>query len=205
MPVAPDGVRITREPLTALGALGGISIAFTVERVLEVKPIDGGLGGFALTERALASPFRKDYDAEAGEGPSRWAERFDVSRWGLLAARAGDQWVGGAVIAMDTPGVVMLEDRRDLAVLWDLRVSPAFREQGTGTALFEAAEQWAEERQCRRLKVETQNINVPACRFYARRGCSLGAINRFAYPDLPGEVQLLWYKTLPAPRKEAPA
>ena len=46
------------------------------------------------------------------------------------------------------------------------------------------------------MKVETQNVNVPACRFYARQGCVLGAINRFAYPDLPDEVQLLWYKTL---------
>lgn len=205
MQPAQNDIRITSEPLTALGALGGISIAFTVERVLDLRPVDGDLGGFALTERALASPFRKDYDAEAGAGPLRWAERFDVSRWGLLAARAGDQWAGGAVIAVDTPGVAMLEDRRDLAVLWDLRVAPAFRGQGVGTALFEAAEHWAQERQCRQLKVETQNINVPACRFYARQGCSLGAINRFAYPELPGEVQLLWYKTLPAPGKEAPA
>jgi hypothetical protein len=44
--------------------------------------------------------------------------------------------------------------------------------------------------------VETQNINVPACRFYARMRCTLGAIHRYAYPDLPGEAQLLWYRTL---------
>jgi hypothetical protein len=29
-------------------------------------------------------------------------------------------------------------------------------------------------------------------------GCALGAINRFAYPDLPDEVQLPWRKALPA-------
>jgi hypothetical protein len=27
-------------------------------------------------------------------------------------------------------------------------------------------------------------------------GCTLGAIERFAYPGLPGEVQLLWWKAL---------
>jgi len=27
-------------------------------------------------------------------------------------------------------------------------------------------------------------------------GCTLGAIDRFAYPGLPGEVQLRWWKAL---------
>jgi hypothetical protein len=44
--------------------------------------------------------------------------------------------------------------------------------------------------------IETQNTNVPACHFYTARGCELGAINRFAYPTLPNEIQLLWYKDL---------
>ena len=55
---------------------------------------------------------------------------------------------------------------------------------------------WVVARGCRWLKVETQNINVPACRFYAKQGCVLGAIHRFAYPDYPNEAQLLWYKDL---------
>ena len=29
-----------------------------------------------------------------------------------------------------------------------------------------------------------------------RMGCELGAMHRFAYPELPDEVQLLWYKAL---------
>jgi hypothetical protein len=44
--------------------------------------------------------------------------------------------------------------------------------------------------------VETQNVNVAACRFYARQGCVLTAVDPFAYPALPGEIQLLWYKDL---------
>jgi GNAT superfamily N-acetyltransferase len=80
--------------------------------------------------------------------------------------------------------------------LGDIRVSPEARGKGVGARLFAAVEFWARARGCTRLKVETQNINVPACRFYARQGCVLGAIHRFAYPDLPGEVMLLWYKDL---------
>ena len=49
---------------------------------------------------------------------------------------------------------------------------------------------------CRELKVETQNINVRACRFYARLGCELRVVRAGAYPQFPEEVQLLWYKTL---------
>ena len=64
------------------------------------------------------------------------------------------------------------------------------------TALFRAAERWARGRGCLALKVETQNVNVPACRFYARMGCALRSINRAAYPELPGEIQMLWWKEL---------
>jgi ribosomal protein S18 acetylase RimI-like enzyme len=90
----------------------------------------------------------------------------------------------------------MFEERADLAVLWDIRVSPTLRGRGVGTALVEAAASRAAARACRQLKVETQNVNVPACRFYRRNGFVLGAIHRFAYPSLPQEVQLLWYRAL---------
>ena len=53
------------------------------------------------------------------------------------------------------------------------------------------------------LKVETQHVNVAACRFYGRRGCTLGAVHRDAYPSLPDEIQLLWYKPLRAEPRPA--
>ncbi len=90
----------------------------------------------------------------------------------------------------------MLDGRSDLAVLWDIRVHPEARSSGTGSLLFQAVEAWARDRRCRTLKIETQNTNVPACRFYRRMGCTLGAIDRFAYADLPDEVQLIWFKEL---------
>ncbi|HYE58057.1 MAG TPA: GNAT family N-acetyltransferase [Rhodothermales bacterium] len=189
-------VQIREEPMTALPDIAGVPIAFEVRSVFDVVVHDGGLGGMSLGERRLESPYVKDYDALQGEGPTRWASRFDLTNWGLLLARAGSACVGGSVLAFDTPGVDMLERRRDLAVLWDLRVAPAVRGLGVGAALFRSAEAWAKARGCRMLKIETQNVNVPACRFYARQGCTLGAIHRFAYSELPDEVQLLWYKHL---------
>jgi ribosomal protein S18 acetylase RimI-like enzyme len=120
-----------------------------------------------------------------------------MKNWGLfLALEAGAQPVGGAILAWNTDGVDMLEGRRDLAVLWDLRVLPERRGQGIGKQLFRHAAAWAQERGCVQMKIETQNTNVPACRFYAACGARLGDIRRFAYRDDPPvahEAQLNWY------------
>ena len=179
-----------------LGEHGKISIAFVVDRILEVALNGGGLGGISLTETLVADPYVKDYDAIDGEGPARWAERFDVSNWGLIVACRDGARVGGAAIAFRTADLHMLGGRDDVAVLWDIRVAPQQRGAGVGSALFRAAESWASARSCRWLKIETQNINAAACRFYQKMGCTLGAIDRFAYPELPAEVQLLWWKKL---------
>ena len=71
----------------------------------------------------------------------------------------------GAVIAFNTIDRPMLQGRKNLAALWDIRVAPHLRGHGIGSTLFQAAEAWAAARGCRQLKVETQNNNVVACRF----------------------------------------
>lgn len=195
-PVPPMTVEITEEPMTALPEYARVPIAFTVDRVLDVTDRSDHPGGFALSERPLAAPYEKDYDAIAGEGPLQWARRFDLSNWQLFIARVASRIVGGAAVAFDTPGLTMLEGRRDLAVLWDIRVSPEARGQGVGSALFARVEAWAQSHGCRQLKIETQNINVAACRFYERQGCQLRGIDRVAYPELPEEIQLIWCKDL---------
>ena len=190
-------IELAEEPMAVLPEYARVPIIFTVDRVLDVTSRDDGRGGFALSERHLEVPYEKDYDAIAGEGPLQWGRRFDLSKWALLTARFADRMVGGATLAFDTPRLTMLEGRRDLAVLWDIRVAPDVRRQGVGSALFQRAEAWAQLHGCRQLKIETQNINTRACRFYERQGCRLETIHRAAYPGLPEEIQLLWYKDLP--------
>ena len=185
-------MNVVEESWSSVAQHAQIPIAFVVEGVLEIG--EKHAGGFDLAERRLDSPYLKDYDAL--ESPTTWEERFDVSTWGLIAAYLDGARIGGAVIAVDTAGVEQLERRRDLALLWDLRVHPDMRRQNVGRTLFAAAAEWARSNGCKELKVETQNINVPACRFYARQGCELRQVNRNAYPSLPDEIQLLWYKTL---------
>ena len=188
-------IKVTDEPMTVVPEYAQVPIRFTVDRVLDVTNRDDSPRGFALSERRLEVPYEKDYDAIPGEGPLQWARRFDLSTWGLFTARFATRIVGGAAVAFDTPGLTMLEGRRDLAVLWDIRVFPDARGQGVGSALFERVEAWAQLHGCRQLKIETQNTNVRACRFYERQGCQLRAIDRGAYPERPDEIQLFWSRT----------
>jgi GNAT superfamily N-acetyltransferase len=189
-------VQITEVQVTELDEYASISIAFEVPVVFDVLEQGGDVSDVVLSERVLGAPYVKDYDSIKGDAPNEWPIRFDVSNWGFLVAHIDGRRVGGAAIAFDTPGVDMLDGRRDVAVLWDIRIAAEARRAGVGSALFRRVEAWARVRGCRRLEIETQNINVPACRFYARQGCTLGAVNRSAYPDPPNEIQLIWFKDL---------
>lgn len=196
-------IEVREEPTSALNELGAISIAFEVDRVLEPSTPTDGLGGIILTETRVETPYVVDHDAREGEGPRRWLKRFELSNWGLLFARVKDIRVGGVLIAFDTPNVFMLEGRRDIAALWDLRVQPEYRGQGVGRALVAAAEAWAASRSCRRLKIETQNVNVSACEFYVRQGYALRSVTRLVYDDFPEEVELIYMKDLQGGRNDA--
>ena len=197
-------IEIGTAPITSVVELGLVPISFTVDREYDVAG-DQGSGQFVLSERLVEAPYVKDYDGIPGEGPSQWARRFDTSRWGFIRAQSDGRLVGGAVLAFDSGDVAMLEGRSDLAVLWDIRVSPDVRGKGIGSRLVRSSEAWATSRGCRQLKVETQNVNVPACKFYQGQGFVLRTVNRLAYPELRGEIQLLWYKDLSEGHPEAQA
>ena len=192
------GVDIRQIGVDGLKQYSEISIEFTVESVLRVEEIDGGLGGLLLKDEGLEEQYVKDYDMLAQEErPTRWPERFDVSNWAFFMAFDGERPVGGAVVAYRSPKMNMLEGRSDLAVLWDLRVHPGRRREGIGTKLFQHAAEWARQRNCTQFKIETQNNNVGACKFYARQGRHLGGIVRHAYPEpVAHETMLLWHLNL---------
>ena len=48
------------------------------------------------------------------------------------------------------------------------------------------------------LKLETQNVNVPACLFYRNYGFTLGGYDRYLYNALAekDEIALFWYYML---------
>ncbi|MBN2830166.1 MAG: GNAT family N-acetyltransferase [Candidatus Cloacimonetes bacterium] len=186
-------MNIIERPISEIGLIAEVSIAFEVHSVIEFSSSENG---YIPKEVVTEYPYTKDYDAIPGNHPGEWSKHFDVSKWGLLIAIEGKKKIGSALIAFDTRNVDMLEGRRDLAVLWDIRVSPEYRMQGVGKALFEEAKKWAKLHNCTELKIETQNNNVGAVNFYLKQGAVLRTIISNAYHELPDECMLLFYLTL---------
>lgn len=189
-------VRVVQESAAELREYASIPIAFEVSEILDPPLLDTARSSVDFRTRAVDVPYVKDYDSYAGHSPLDWASRFDITDWGILGAFVGAERVGGAVVVYRDRAIEMLDGRNDLALLWDLRAAPSFRRHGVGTALLSAAEQWARDRGASELRVETQNINVGACRFYRARGFRLESVKSGAYPEIPDEVQLLWHKRL---------
>jgi len=190
---------IKRIKSDSLDQYARIPMTVDVQSVLDVVPMDDGLGGLVLQERQLNTPYVKDYDADVGNAPPLWAGQFDLTNWGIFLGFQKGQAVAGMAIACQVADSDLCDGRDDLAVLWDLRVHPDCKHQGLGTHLFQHGLIWAREQGCVQFKIETQNINIPACRFYAKQGCRLESIHNYAYyatPQVRHEAMLLWYLDL---------
>jgi ribosomal protein S18 acetylase RimI-like enzyme len=75
-------------------------------------------------------------------------------------------------------------------------VDPPFRHRGVGRRLIAQAVAWARGRGLTSVMLETQNINVAACRLYASCGFVLGGFDACLYRGvMPGarEIALFWY------------
>lgn len=189
-------VTVKEESCPDLDAYGSISIAYVVREVIDVSWLTRSDNTATLKTRPLATRTTKDYDALPGNGPLDWPQRFDISSWGFIRAEIDGTRAGGVALMMGETHIEVLPGSEHAALIWDLRVAPQFRGNGAGSALLSAAENWARSRGATSVDVETQNTNVPACRFYLQHGYRLQSQNTLAYPDLPDEVQLIFSKSV---------
>ena len=77
----------------------------------------------------------------------------------------------------------------------ELTVDTEFRGKGVGRALMNRAIQWAKQQGFPGVTLETQDNNVPACKFYEKCGFALSGFDLYAYRNLdnPSEIALYWY------------
>lgn len=178
------------ESVTDLGEYAGIPSVYESKSVYDVTWVSGT---HELVERAILKPFRKNYDEV--ESPCAWPSELRHTESVLVSAFFGGQRVGGIIVATAVPGLLTWVNEPSLAVLWDLRVTPVHRRKAVASSLLGAAEVWARGRGCTAIRVETQNTNVGACKFYMHNGFNLQSVRYGAYPQLPEEVELIWGKS----------
>jgi len=187
---------IKQEPISFLKKYHNVSIKFSSDLIYPEKLFVGKAEDINLIE-TMVPTFTKDYDEH--ELPYKWVAKWNISNWCILKAEINGEYIAGAIIAYNTNGVNMLEGRDDIAVLWDIRVSPEHRGKSIGEKLFKEAVKFAEKKNCKFLKIETQNINVNACKFYKRMGCYLGRYSIDEYKDFSDEIMMMWYYQIQIP------
>jgi Acetyltransferases len=189
-------VTVVEHGVSQLADYASVPIAFTVSEYFGDAALAALLHGEPAHPTPQGNPYRKDYDVAPGNHPTEWPNEFDVARWIFFAAHQDEERVGGAVLIRDDPAIDLLSDCPACGLLWDIRVAPTMRARGVGSALIGAVQRAAVDRGLHALRVETQQVNVPACRFYERHGFRLERTTANVYEDFPGEIQLVWRKAL---------
>lgn len=186
MPHFAPSMEIREEPLDRVMEHERIPIAFTCTSRLDAAQLLKG-----NWVETLVTPWQKDYDGYPEDLPRATVARFP-GKWGLIAAFEGEKRLGGILLLTDAPSFDLLEGRKDLAMMPDVRVHPDGRGKGVGRALVEEALKWSRRNNCVEMRVETQDVNVSACRFYAAMGFRVYSVNPNAYGPGYDETQILW-------------
>ncbi len=132
---------------------------------------------FELWETPVDPPLYKsfrEYEHKLEEVESRLS-----SVEGGYVALAGGQ-IAGAVL-------LNVEQWRSVARIEDIIVGRQFRRYGIGSLLLNCASDWARNRGCWAIVLETQNVNYPAIQFYLRNGFEAWSVHKHFYP--PGPVE----------------
>ena len=167
-----------------------------VKSIFKLNKIENGLGGILLKETSVEECIK---DLGAYEKATENAVEFDITNWKFFMAFYNELPIGAATVASKTKEIHMLDGRDDMSVLWDIRVDDRYKRQGVGSKLFTMAVEWSKSKGLKQMKIECQNNNVQACKFYHKHGAILGMIDEYAYykdADAKDEVQLIWYLDL---------
>lgn len=92
--------------------------------------------------------------------------------------------------------IILRRNWNHLAYIEDIAVDVKFRRQGIGKELISRAIDWAKKHGLMGIMLETQDNNVPACKFYESCGFQLRGFDTYLYKAIDGvknELALYWY------------
>ena len=146
---------------------------FSSNEVFDVSIVDGEI---QLAARSVEH-FTKTYESD--DSPADDVESYGAFVNGTLAGK-----------------IELATAWNDLGSIEHILVSREFRQSGIATALLDFAKRWAEDRQLKGLRLETQTNNVAACKLYLRNEFEVGGFDRFVYrtqEQVSNETALYWY------------
>ena len=132
---------------------------------------------FELWETPVDPPLYKSF-REYEHKVEEVETRLKSVEGGYLALAGGR--IAGAVL-------LNVEEWRSVARIEDIIVGRQYRRYGIGSLLLNCASDWARNRGCWAIVLETQNVNYPAIQFYLRNGLEVWSINQHFYP--PGSIE----------------
>jgi len=82
------------------------------------------------------------------------------------------------------------------AFIEDIAVAAFHRGRGVGSKLIEKAREWAQAKGLLGFMLETQDVNLLACRFYHKLGFKIGGVDTMLYAnfDNANERAVFWYQ-----------
>ncbi len=130
---------------------------------------------FELVETPIDPPLYKNY-FEGHTSVEEIEERVRQAKGGYVALADGA--VAGGVL-------LDIEKWRSVVQIQEINIGRHYRRYGIGSLLLKCASDWARERDCWAITLETQNTNYPAIQFYLRNGLEVWGIHRHFYPPGP--------------------
>lgn len=138
-------------------------------------------GNWIYTEEIYENPYIKQYPNDSCD----YADYIDNPDKVVFFAYSNAECIGQ---------IVLKRDWNQYAFIEDICVAKSARRHGVGTALIRKAIEWARESGLKGLALETQDNNLLACRFYAKCGFVIGAVNTMLYRNFDNEeFAVFWY------------
>ena len=151
------------------------------EVIGKIKPTFSD-GIWTYTEEIYEQSYMKVYPND----PCDYAAYIDNSDKTVFFAYSDKECIGQIILKRDWNRYAFIED---------ICVAKSARGQGVGTALIQKAIEWAKNSDLSGLALETQDNNLLACRFYAKCGFVIGAVNTMLYRNFSDneEFAVFWY------------
>ena len=180
---------LTENHISRLHEIRADYISHTYVRVSRTD--EGAEVGFLLRPDRLTKPFRSQGLSIVGP-----RDKDEIRcRMGRQAVQLVAEESGRLVALLDA----QVESWRRVLKVWNLLVDEAHRRNGIGTELMRRAKEFAHDKRCRAIAVETQATNWPALCFYIKMGFEICGVDDHLYTnrDLERrEVALFLYQEL---------